>query len=251
MAKARLYGMSVSHPAKAARLMLEHKGIDYDLVNVPPGMQALRIRLAGFGGGTVPALRIDGRRVLGSVAISRALEELHPDPPLFPADPERRRAVEEAEEWGERVLQPIPRRMLRWAVRYDPSVRVAFLRTQRNPAPELAARAIGPVARFYARREDAASTDRIRRDWAELPGHLDHVDVLIASGTLGGADLNAADLQIGTTVRVMLALEDLAPLIAGRPAEALARRVWPEYPVTMGSLLPPEIRRGASAPAAT
>ena len=59
---------------------------------------------------------------------------------------------------------------------------------------------------------------------------------------IGGEQLNAADFQIGTTVRVMLALEDYAPLIEGRPAEALARRVWPEYPYDVPSLLPAELR---------
>lgn len=227
--KPRLYGMSISHPAKAARLMLEHKGIDYDLVNVAPGMQAARTRLAGFRGGTVPALRIDGRRVVGTRAIARALDELRPQPPLFPADADRRRAVEEAEAWGEQVLQPIPRRALRHAVRNDRETRAAFLRAIGDPRPELAARVIGPVTAFYARREDAASEQRIREDRRALPGILDHVDELIAAGTIGGPEPNAADFQIATTVRVMLACPDFAALISGRPAEGLARRLWPDY----------------------
>jgi glutathione S-transferase len=47
-------------------------------------MQTVQIRLAGFNGGTVPALRSVGRRALGTVAISRLLEEIRPQPPLFP-----------------------------------------------------------------------------------------------------------------------------------------------------------------------
>jgi glutathione S-transferase len=238
---ARLYGMSISHPARAARLMLEHKGIEYETVNISPGMQALRVRLAGFRGGTVPALRIDGRRVVGTLAISRALEEIRPEPPLFPADPSERRAVEEAEAWGERVMQPIPRRLLRWAMRHDPSGRAAFLRMVGNPRPEAAAPLLGPVAAFYARREEAGRTERIREDWAALPAHLDHVDALIASGTIGGPDLNAADFQIGTTLRAMLACADFAPVVSGRPAEALARRVWPDFRFQVPPLLPADI----------
>jgi len=53
---------------------------------------------------------------------------------------------------------------------------------------------------------------------------------LIADGTIGQDDPNAADFQIGTTVRVFLAFEDLAPLVEGRPAAALAKRILPEYP---------------------
>ncbi len=239
--------MSISHPARAARLMLEHKGIDYDLTNVPPGMQALQIRLAGFEGGTVPALRIDGRRALGTLAISRLLDEVRPEPPLFPADPARRRAVEEAEAWGERVLQPVPRRLLRWAVRRDHGARVRFGRKLGTPLAQVAAVAILPVAAFYARREEAGSTDRIRRDWDELPGHLDHIDELIAAGTIGGEERNAADFQIGTTLRVMLAFADFEPLIAGRPAEGLARGILHEYRYRVPPLLPPAIT-GANPP---
>ena len=244
--RARLYGMSISHPANAARLMLEHKGIEYDLVAIAPGTQAVRVRLAGFGGGTVPALRLDGHRALGSRSISRLLDEVRPDPPLFPRDPERRREVEEAERWGDEVLQPVPRRLLRWALRHRPEERARFTRMMGTPAPALAARAMAPVVAFYARREDARSTERIRTDWQQMPAHLEHVDDLIARGVIGGETLNAADFQIGTTLRVMLAMEDFAPLLSGRPCEALARRVWPEYRWQVPSLLPPDLRRTAA-----
>lgn len=240
--QARLYGMRISHPANAVRLMLEHKGIEHETVFVTPGQQAVRMRLLGFRGGTIPALRLDGRRIVGSRAIARVLEEVRPDPPLFPSDPARRAAVEEAERWGEEVLQPVPRRLLRWALRHRPELRVWFLRMLGQPAPELMARVMGPVAAFYARREDARSTERIREDWAALPGHLDHVDGLLADGVLGGEELNAADFQIGTTLRLMLACEDFRPLIEGRPGERLARRVWPDYPYEVPSLLPAELR---------
>jgi hypothetical protein len=33
--------------------------------------------------------------------------------PLFPLDPEQRARVEEAERWGDQVLQPVPRRLFR------------------------------------------------------------------------------------------------------------------------------------------
>src|SRR5436190_1077405 len=96
---AKLYGIAISHPSHAARAMLEHKGIDYELVNFPPLSQPIALRAAGFRGRKVPALKIDGRKVQGTTNISHALEDLKPDPPLFPAD--RRGAVEEAEAWGE------------------------------------------------------------------------------------------------------------------------------------------------------
>ncbi len=65
--------------------MLELKGVEYELAEVLPGTQRMYLRLAGFRGGTVPALKLDGRRVQGSRSIARALEQLRPEPSLFPA----------------------------------------------------------------------------------------------------------------------------------------------------------------------
>ena len=236
--EARLYGVSLSYPSRAARLMLQHKGIEHEWVKLAPGTHAFRVRLAGFRGGTVPALRLDGRRVVGSRSISRLLDEVKPEPPLFPADPARRRAVEEAEEWGDTVLQPIPRRLLRWAIRHDADARVTLVRAFGNPRPELVARFMFPVAALLARREDARSSERVRADWTALPGHLDHVDQLIADGVIGTPEPNAADFQIATTLRAMLAFEDYEPLLSGRPAERLARRILPEFPYRFPPLIP-------------
>ena len=39
----------------------------------------------------------------------------------------------------------------------------------------------------------------------------------------------------------MLACADLEPLVAGRPAERLARDIWPHYRYRVPPVLPPEI----------
>src|SRR5688572_8973488 len=108
--------MTLSHPSQAARLMLERKGIDHEIKELFPGGHPAQLRLAGFRAGTVPGLKLDGRRVQGSLNISRALDDVQAEPRLFPADPAQRRAVEQAEAWGEREFQPVPRRMFRWGM---------------------------------------------------------------------------------------------------------------------------------------
>ena len=181
---AKLYSMSLSHPSQAARLMLERKGIDHRVVDLLPGFHPLQVHAAGFRGGTVPALKLDGRRIQGSLRISRALEQARPDPPLFPAG--RRAAVEDAEVWGERELQPVPRRLFRWAALHDAALRRWLAgEVLRLPAPGLAAAGYGPVARLFARMAGASDT-QVQADLAELPGKLDRVDELIAAGTIGG-----------------------------------------------------------------
>jgi glutathione S-transferase len=223
-----LYTMGLSHPARTAGLMLEHKGLDYERVDIPTGFQPLAVRAAGFRGATVPALKIDGRRVQGSLQISRTLDGLRAEPPLFPADPGRRRAVEEAEIWGESVYQAVPRRIFRWAASRDAELRTWLAADAKIPLPAVAGRLSGPMTTYFAR-VAGADDDRVRADLAELPSHLDRVDALIAEGTLDGEALNAADFQIATTTRTIMHLPPLRACAAGRPAERHAARVAPDF----------------------
>jgi glutathione S-transferase len=236
---AKLYAMTLSHPSQAVRIALERKGIEHRVVALLPGFHPAMLRAAGFRSNTVPALKIDGRKSQHSVEIMRLLEETAPDPPLYPADPVQRRAVEEAEEWGERELQPIPRRAFRWSVWHNPELRVWLARETGLPAPRLVAPMNKPLAIYFAR-QIGADDAGIRSDMGRLPGLIDHVDELIADGVIGGPEPNAADLQIGTTLRVLLSFEDLRGQVENRPAEQLARRILPHYPGPIQSSLPRE-----------
>jgi hypothetical protein len=55
---------------------------------------------------------------------------------------------------------------------------------------------------------------------AQLPELLDHVDKLLADGTIGGHRPNAADFQMLAGVRVLGEFEDIAALLEGRPCNA-------------------------------
>ena len=116
---AKIYVIPGSHPCRTGLLMLEHKGIPYTRVVFKPGFHAPAVRMLGFPGQTVPAIKIDGRKVQGTRNIARALDELKPDPPLVPADPELREKMEEAERFGEEVLQPAAGRLVACAGRHD------------------------------------------------------------------------------------------------------------------------------------
>ena len=72
----------------------------------------------GFPGVTVPALKLDGRKIQGSREIARELDRIQPEPALYPADPEKRGKVEEAEAWGDEFQQK-PRRMSWWAFKRE------------------------------------------------------------------------------------------------------------------------------------
>jgi glutathione S-transferase len=224
---AALFGIPASHPSLAAELMLRHKRIAYRRIDLVSALHKLLLRPLGFPGNTVPALRIDGARVQGTTDIALALDALTPSPPLFPADPGRRRAVEMANAWGDEVLQPIARRMIWNAVGHDGSTAASYLEGQRMGVPTaLAARLVPPVA-LAARLVNRATDENARSDLAALPRHLDRVDELIDGGVIGGPERNVADFQIGTSISMLLTIGHTRPLIEGRPSERLARAVVP------------------------
>jgi glutathione S-transferase len=220
--------------------MLELKGVDHKLVNVLPGNQRIHLRLAGFRGGTVPALKLDGRKIQGSMDIARELDAIAPDPPLFPADVTERARVEEAERWGDSEFQSVPRRILRWGMTKDAGLRRWMAETDGNlPLPALAGRATGPVSRYYAR-VVSADEERVRRDIAELPRLLDHIDELMGEGVIGGDPPNAATLQIMCTVRSLLGFSDFEEQVGARSFAPLARELFPHFPEAQ---VPPFVER--------
>jgi glutathione S-transferase len=225
---ARLYVTSLSNPSKAAIAMVRYKQLPHTVVTLTSGFHPYLVRAAGFQGRTVPALRLDdGRRVQGSLAISRTLDELIAERPLFPSDPGERRAVEDAERWGNDELQPVPRRMFRYATVHDRALRRWIAAdVAKVPAPALAAALAKPVA---ARRSaESGGEDLIRADLARLPALLDHVDALVAGAVIATDRPNAADFQILSSVRVLLDFKALSEF-EQRPGARAARRLFPTW----------------------
>jgi glutathione S-transferase len=239
-----LYGTKPSPPVHSVRLMLESKGLDHKDVWLLPGLHPALLRTRGFRSGTVPGIKIDGRRLQQSRAISRALDELKPDPPLFPADPEKRLEVEEAERWGDEVLQDVPRRIVRWLSVHRPETRVMIAKEIGVPLPKLAAWVNAPTARYMANKVD--SDQEIRNAIGAVGEVLDHVDDLIDGGVIGGDPPNAADFQIATSVRALLTVRDLDRATRGRPAADHAMRLVPEFGNDFpAGLLPAELFRAS------
>jgi glutathione S-transferase len=240
MSTARLYVIPASHPSIAAALMLEHKGIPYKRTDLLPVISKGALRGLGFPGVTVPALKIEGSRVQGSRQIARELERLRPEPPLFPAEAERRAAVEEAERFGDEELQHPVRQILWWSIRRDKTPLRSYSEGAKLGLPiGLAMKTAAPIVALSARFNEA-SDENARAALAALPGLLDRVDAWIEAGVLNGEQLNAADFQIAPSIGLALTLDDLRPAIENRPAGALASRVVPDYPGRTPPILPPE-----------
>lgn len=235
----RLYAVPASHPSLAVALMLEHKGVAYKRTDLFPAISRGIVRALGFPGKTVPALKIEGRKLVGSREISRALDEIRPAPPLFPSDPEKRAAVEEAERFGEEELQHPIRQISWWAIKRDGSSLRGYSEGAKLGIPiGLAVRTAAPIIALEVRINDA-DDENVRRGLAGLPGQLDKIDAWIEEGVLGSEEPNAADFQIATSLGLAMTLDDLRPAIENRPAGRLAKRIVPNYPGKAAPILPP------------
>ncbi len=231
----KLYVVQSSHPSEAVKQALALKGIPYKTVEllIPTQRPLMRLR---FGVGTVPALKLDGgEKISGSRAIMRKLDELVADPPLLPpeSDPAARAAVLDAERWGDEVLQPLVRRLCWGALKHRPDAIPTYQEASQLPRlPGPIVRLVAPGVIAIARRMHHASDDAVRADLRALPGHLDHVDELIAAGVIGSDpdQPNAADLQIGASLRLLGTIGDARPLLDGRPCAALGPRLFPDFP---------------------
>ena len=250
-----LYVILGSHACRAGSLMLEHKGIAYRRVVLPTGAHPMLVRVLGFPGhrkpirsvdgathrslalldrlGTVPALRYGSERVQTNLALAEHLERVQPDPPLFPADPELRSAVEEAQAWGDEAFQMAARRIVLAGSRHG----IDALRDRANDGrlgPLLAkserSRAINnEIAARMIFRANAQSEAELL---AELPGMLERIDGWIAAGVLDGPELNVADLMIAPSLALIAYRLDLREQIEARRAWAWLERVLPEPPLT-------------------
>jgi glutathione S-transferase len=223
--EAVLYAIPGSHPARTGELMLAYKSIPYRRIDLVPGFHRISVRLRGFPGDRVPAVRFaDGRRAQRTRPLARTLDQVKPEPRLVPDDPR----VEEAELWGDRVLQQWARRMVVEAGTRDPDLlharggegRLGPLLTTR----EGLRRHIGRLVKFGFR----MTPEQLRDDQTRVDEMLDHVDELIAAGVLNGERLNCADFQIATSLALVDYRLDVRDNLRRRAGAQLMERVLPE-----------------------
>jgi len=245
---AKVYVITGSHACRTTTLMLEHKGIPYRLVELPTGPHPLLVRAAGFPGnrtpirtvdgathrqlalldrlGTVPALRIEDERIQTNHAIARFLERLQPEPALFPGDPERRRAVEDAERWGDEVLQMAARRVALASDLNAMHMRGADGRLGPLLAKSGWLRAVLSPTTAQSFRASSRNLDELLD---AIPPMLDRVDAWIGEGVLCGEELNAADFAIAPSLALLCYRPELSEQVSARPAGVLVDRLLPEH----------------------
>ncbi len=228
----RIYVVVGSHPCAAVEAALGWLSIDHDRVELPTLSQTL-VGPFLFGGRTVPGMRLGRERIVGSRAIVARLEPLAAEGSLLPSDDDSRAKVIEAERWGEEVFQNEGRQILDAAFLSRPAAMASFAAEAKVQVPETLLRPILPLAARILARRSGTDDRSARAALSALPERLDRIDLWIAEGLLGGDSPNRADLQIGSTVRLLATIADLSLEIRQRPAGGLLR-YFPPSPGEVG-----------------
>jgi glutathione S-transferase len=220
-----LHAVPPSHPCMTVAAALELKGLEYERIDFPHTERLERMQeIYGEGNSTVPGVVIDGEPVHGSRSILARLEQLAPEPALFPSE-----EVREAERWGETELQDLGRCLPWGAMHFRPESMGTFAgpgaEPLDGPGTDFAIKFVRATWRYHG-----ITATRLHDDLAGLPAKIEHIEELADGGVIGGEQPNAADLQIGATIRVLLPIEDLRSLLRDTAAERIAMRLFPSYP---------------------
>jgi glutathione S-transferase len=231
-------------------LMLDHKQVPYRRVEFVTLLHPVAARLHGFNGGgetrrtggrrtpglllgdrlgTVPGLNADGERISTNRQIARFLDERHPEPALFPEDPQERRAVEAAENWANEELQMAARRIVFAAVVRDSAGMSRVTGDGRMGCllyrQERVRRVINPLIgrQIFATRR--GSDPQLLDDLDKM---LDRIDSWIGEGVLSAQKPNAADFMVAPSLALILYRPDVRSRFEDRPALGLVDRLLPE-----------------------
>jgi glutathione S-transferase len=114
----RVYRIPFSTNVERVSLALAHKSLDVEWEDVDPADRSPVEDVSGQP--LVPVLVHDGRVVADSTVILRYLEELQPEPLLFPADEARRAELDVFLDWFNRVWKRPPNEIDAERAKADP-----------------------------------------------------------------------------------------------------------------------------------
>jgi glutathione S-transferase len=195
-----LWHLKVSHYNEKVRWALDYKGVPHVRRAAPPGPHR-KIAQRLTGSSTFPVLVVDGEAIGDSTRIIAALERRHPDPPLYPEDPDLRRRALEIEDFFDEELGPHSRLLVIHHTLPDPDLALGAFSPDLSGLRQIAMRKAFPLLRRRAITGfgiDDQSVERAYRQvrlagerfWAELE----------PSGYLVGDRFTVADLTLAALV---------------------------------------------------
>ena len=143
-----------------------------------------------------PVLELDGEIIPDSTRILERLEELRPDPALYPADPAVRRRAVELEDFFDEQLGPHLRRALFFEALDHTDFSVALFTTGENARTRALYGASFPVGRALMRLSMGIDAPRAAASRQKVESALDRLErELEPSGYLAGDAFSIADLS--------------------------------------------------------
>lgn len=218
-----LWHIELSHYSEKARWALDHKRVPHvrRAVSIPGLHIPASMLLTGGASHTYPVLEIDGRAIGDSSEIIAALEERHPERPLYPADPEQRRRALELEDFFDEELGPHIRLLAFHELGKDPErFEAVIARTTPGPMGRLGGGAVTYARtftnlRFGVRSEEAAEIAR-----GKVVAALDRLEAELGSNEyLVGDSFSVADLS-AAALFFPLVLPAEGPVPADEPPPA-------------------------------
>ena len=220
-----LHAVPPSHPCMTVAAALELKGLEYERVDFPHAERLERMEeIYGEGNSTVPGLLIDEQPVHGSRAILARLEQIEPEPTLYPSE-----EVREAERWGDEQLQDLGRCLPWGAMYFRPESMGTFAgpALSRSTLPAPTSRSSSSARRGAttgSQRHGCTTTSPACRRSSRISSSSPRTASSTASGrtppTCRSPRRSACCCRSATS----------RPLLDGSAAERIALRFFPSYP---------------------
>ena len=189
-----LWQFRFSHFNEKARWALDFKGIPHVRRSLLPGLHIPRVMWL-TGQKAVPVLVLNGRAIADSTRIIATLEQLQPDPPLYPKEEASRQRALELEEFFDEELGPHIRRAFFYELLPDSDAAPALIAVGTSPTTQRLYRLLFPAIRAAMRMDmqiDAAHAEASR---AKVAVAVDRLEAEIRpSGYLVGETFTVADL---------------------------------------------------------
>ena len=196
----QLWHIPLSHFNEKVRWALDYKGIAHHRRVLGPDYLIRAWRATGQG--KLPILWLDGCAIADSTRIIAALEERHPEPPLYPHDAAARQRALALEDDLDETLGPALRAVIVTPLfRDDPDIALRVLTTG---MPDQAYRTLRPLLRIFPafyRLRHKISAANLEKDRAVVAAALDRIEqqrqgrAYLVGEAFTVADLTAAALM--------------------------------------------------------
>jgi len=236
-----LWHIPFSHYSEKVRWALDYKGIAHRR-RVLGADYLIRV-LRATGQGKLPVLWLDRRAIADSTRIIAALEEHHPEPPLYPRDSSTRRRALALEDDLDDTLGPAIRAAIVTPLfQHDPDIALRVLTTGMG---DEASRGLQPwlwiFPSFYRFRHRISKSD-LARDRAIVAAALDRIEherqgraylvgeaftvADLTAAALLGALLQPPEIQYPPRVELPWYLKDYRAMLLQHPAAQWAAGIY-------------------------